>query len=156
MHQEYICSLLTQIHLDLYILAPFWSDVDYTSQGNLFYQLYHSSNTDNTEILYNATQLVKQYTNAPHMFAATTLLVATWSRVLPTATHTFQENSFQLGLVTDHVTTYVLYGYRRGDMSWSTVTGKSPLIGFSAASILVQTHPLSGTPHAHEISLSSE
>ena len=130
--------------------------MDYTSQGNLFYQLYHSSNTDNTEILYNATQLVKQYANAPNSFTTTSLLVATWSRVLPTSTQIFQENSFQLGLVTDHVTTYVLYGYKRGDMSWSTVTGISPLIGFSAASVLLQTHPLSGTPNAHEISLSSE
>ena len=140
----------------MYILAPFWSDVDYTSQGNLFYQLYHSSNTDNTEILYNATQLVKQYTDAPNSFAATSLLVATWSRVLPTSSQIFQENSFQLGLVTNDVTTYVLYGYRRGDMSWSTTTGISPLIGFSAASVLLQTHPLSGTPNAHEIALSSE
>ena len=84
--------------------------------------------------------------------------MATWSRVLPSSgqTQAFEENSFQLGLVTDHTTSYALFGYKRGDMSWSTVLNNDPLIGFSAASTLLQTHPLSRTPNAHEIDLTSE
>ena len=155
---EHILVFILTNFIDLSILAPFWSDVDYSSQGNLFYQLYSDSHAD-SQILHNATQLVIQSANAPPSFNASSLLVATWSRVLPSSgsqSQAFKENSFQLGLVTDHITTYALYGYKRGDMSWSTVLGNDPLIGFSTASTLLQTHPLSRTPNAHEIDLTSE
>ncbi|KAI6645950.1 Mucin-like protein [Oopsacas minuta] len=151
---DFDSSTLTKY--DLYLLAPFWSDIDYSEEGSISYRVYQSGNDAvHDSVIEEATQLSISHANADTNFKALAVIVATWSEVVPWGYKTgdMERNTFQAAMVTNYEQTYTLYGYNCGDMSWSGSPAypTSPVIGFNAGGVLNANHRFSYQPNSHEI-----
>ena len=62
----------------------------------------------------------------------------------------FQTNNYQAILVTDTITTHVIFTYECGGMQWSTSGRNSAVIGFNAGGLYYYNHPLSSTEFMRE------
>ena len=138
----------------LFILAPFWSDVDYSEEGHISYRVYQSgSDVVENRVVAEATELSQAQAGAPLNFTAQAVIVATWSEVVPYQSLYVGTNTFQAALVTDYEQTYVLFGYNCGEMSWSSSTlyPTKPVIGLNAGGVLFFNHRLSKMTRSHQI-----
>lgn len=68
-----------------YLAAPYWSDIDYRTLGDVWYETYATgqSSTSNT-LLERVSNLVRSEQNVP-TFQGTWMLVATWNSTVPFA-----------------------------------------------------------------------
>ena len=58
-----------------------------------------------------------------------------------------QTNNYQAIMVTDTLTTHVIFTYECGEMEWSRSGSNAAVIGFSAGELYSHNHPLSGTTY---------
>ncbi|XP_077312353.1 sushi, nidogen and EGF-like domain-containing protein 1 [Lithobates pipiens] len=87
-------------------LAPFWSDVDNTQEGSIYYRQTNDSN-----LLVWATSQLKTYFRL-YKFNATWIFVATWEKVMFHGAKTNQRNTFQVVLISDGKLTFALFNYK--------------------------------------------
>uniref|UniRef100_A0A8C5Q3F1 NIDO domain-containing protein n=1 Tax=Leptobrachium leishanense TaxID=445787 RepID=A0A8C5Q3F1_9ANUR len=103
-------------------LAPFWGDVDNRIAGAIYYR----QSTD-SELLARATADVRSYFNSPE-FSSQWVFVATWDRVAYFGSiSTEQVNTFQIVVITDGSSTFVLFNY--GAIQWTTGTASGGVNG---------------------------
>ena len=145
----------------LFILAPFWSDVDYSEEGHISYRVYQSgSDVVENRVVAEATELSQAQAGAPLNFTAQAVIVATWSEVVPWGYRRVHvgTNTFQAALVTDFEQTYALFGYNCGEMSWSSSATypTKPVIGFNAGGVFYSNHFLSKNDFSHRIGCQTE
>ncbi|KAG8549721.1 hypothetical protein GDO81_019897 [Engystomops pustulosus] len=106
-------------------LAVFWSDVDNTVAGDIYYR----SSTE-PELLARASSDIRTYFYSTN-FTGSWVFVATWDRVAYYDSSGSKVNTFQCVLVTDGKSTYVLFHYE--DMQWPTVNwGPTSLAGLDS------------------------
>ncbi|XP_069596783.1 sushi, nidogen and EGF-like domain-containing protein 1 isoform X2 [Ranitomeya imitator] len=93
-------------------LAPYWSDVDITKTGYIYYrQIYESD----PSLLQQATAELKTHFKL-YKFSAKWMLVATWDRVPFHGNKSVKSNTFQAVLISDEKLTFLMYNY--GSMEW--------------------------------------
>ena len=106
-------------------------------------------------LIEEATQLSITHAGADTTFTALAVIVATWAQVVPWDYEKVNVgvNTFQAAIVTDYESTFVLYGYKCGELSWSSsaTNPTSPVIGFGAGGTLSSNHHLSHQPISHRI-----
>ncbi|XP_040183105.1 sushi, nidogen and EGF-like domain-containing protein 1 [Rana temporaria] len=86
-------------------LAPFWSDVDNSQEGSIYYR-----QTNDSDLLVWATSQLKTYFRL-YKFNATWIFVATWEKVMFHGAKTNQRNTFQVVLISDGKLTFALFNY---------------------------------------------
>ena len=118
--------------------------------------MYQSgSDPIHNSVIEDATQLSITHAGADTTFRALAVIVATWAQVVPSGHEKVYVgvNTFQAAIVTDYETTFVLFGYKCGELSWSSSATypTSPVIGFGAGGILSSNHHLSYSKNSHNI-----
>lgn len=140
-----------------FLLAPFWSDVDVTVYGSIFYEVHSSSNNS---LVSEVNHFISNQTETN--FTGTWMLVVQWDEVrqfpgflnIPVSTsppitvyHSkhcscLQTNTFQAIAITDGSQSYAIYTYRCGQLLWPG----GATIGFNGGAVgdFYANHPLSG------------
>ena len=118
--------------------------------------MYQSgSDPVHNSVVDEATQLSITHAGADTTFRALAVIVATWAQVEPWGYEKVYAgvNTFQAAIVTDYESSYVLFGYTCGELSWSSsaTNPTSPVIGFGAGGTLSSNHHLSYQPNSHHI-----
>lgn len=109
-------------------ILPFWIDINVRAGGSIFYR-----ETSNATLLEKARLLVvysycvnSVFSSEVADFVPVSLFIATWDSVAPFDSSLTGFNTFQVVLVTDGATSFVLYFYE--DLQW----GDGAQIGFNA------------------------
>ncbi|XP_069057914.1 alpha-tectorin-like [Pleurodeles waltl] len=95
-------------------VAPFWTDVDITITGNVFYR-----ESRNATLLQRASSDVHRYFELSS-FYATWLYIATWDKVAYYGSSSSKVNTFQAVLISDGVIDFILLNY--DVIEWTTGT----------------------------------
>ena len=65
----------------LYLIAPFWSDVDIRREGSVFYEVHTTENAASEDLLGDVSAFVSNYTG--NDFQGSWMLIAQWDEVHP-------------------------------------------------------------------------
>ncbi|BFZ22776.1 hypothetical protein BsWGS_25813 [Bradybaena similaris] len=148
-------KLALDIHVD--VIATYWANVN-PSRGQVFYKLYEkceaamfsesaagpSGSPNKTEVMRRVGADISSFYNLPG-FEPDTALVVTWEKLSPfdTSNQGGEENTFQAVFVSgwtkenkagqtillDEKTSYVIFLYQKGLMTWHPVHGRPISIG---------------------------
>ncbi|KAK7069005.1 Calcium ion binding [Halocaridina rubra] len=113
-----------QFPLEYPLIAPFYSDVDTTRAGNVYYRETSDPNT-----VARAKIDLSQYFNGASGFEPTGIFIVTWDGVGAYSRRTDRLNTYQLVLITDGSESYALFLYADGGVQWLQSDGKDPNMG---------------------------
>nr|XP_022329850.1 sushi, nidogen and EGF-like domain-containing protein 1 [Crassostrea virginica] len=104
------------------IIAPFWTDIETSNGGQLWYRT-----TQNSELQQGTNKIRSLFSNIEN-FAATWMMIVTWDNVAEynCGSTCSQRNTFQLALITDGSHSFAVFNYNK--ITWT----KSSQVGFNA------------------------
>ncbi|KAH9523872.1 hypothetical protein Btru_047284, partial [Bulinus truncatus] len=124
------------------ILAPFWANMNPTNTSqSVYFHLYESDPTLEgsvftspklSEVLDRASaDVMAYYAATTENFTASTVLIATWEKVMPSSGLSKEQNTFQVIYATDGLKSYAITIYKQGSMSWQFVANRKIVIGYT-------------------------
>lgn len=136
------------------ILAPYWTDIDLSSQSRIWYQLYQDNRAQNVGAIFrDAKELVvnsiRDQGGDGEPFNPNSVLIVTWENVVPSPKSLFptKNATFQLLVVSDGVATYT--GFLYDSVHWDTT--RPAVMGFRCGNQPsdVYSHPASLSKEIH-------
>ena len=80
-HQPYAFPSDFSDVASVYLVAPFWSDVDIRREGAVFYEVHMTGNSGSEDLLGVVSDFVSDYTGDD--FVGSWMLIAQWDKVHP-------------------------------------------------------------------------
>lgn len=110
-----------QFPLEYPIIAPFYSDVDITRAGNIWYR-----ETSDPRTVTRTKNELKKYFGAAEDFNPQGIFIVTWDGVGAFSQRSDRLNTYQLILATDGKESYAIFKYADGGIQWLQSDGKDP------------------------------
>ncbi|XP_064121495.1 nidogen-like isoform X2 [Macrobrachium nipponense] len=110
-----------QFPLEYPIIAPFYSDVDITRAGNIWYR-----ETSDPRTVTRAKNELKKYFGVAEGFNPEGIFIVTWDGVGAFSQRADRLNTYQLILATDGKESYAIFKYADGGIQWLQSDGKDP------------------------------
>eukprot|EP00117_Sycon_ciliatum_P009054 scpid1187/ scgid4064/ Laminin subunit alpha-5; Laminin-10 subunit alpha; Laminin-11 subunit alpha; Laminin-15 subunit alpha len=126
-----------------HIAAPFWSDIDLTRGGNIYYQVYSadSNSAEYSEVLEGVQNLT-----GLDSFVPLGMFVVTWDEVYTTGNDLNPpNNTFQAVLLADDITSVAIFLFEPNRLNWGQSGNLYAVSGIYTGSDLYKNHPYSGT-----------
>ncbi|CAO2631586.1 Muc4 [Lemmus lemmus] len=131
------------------MVAPFWDDADFSSsRGSIFYQEYNTLYDENNGLIRKVETLIREFTSDWSYKAKWTLKVTWFNVPAYPAQRNYGTNTYQAILSTDGSSSYALFLYHSGGMSWDVTQGLSnrAVMGFSSGDGYFGNSPLTFRP----------
>ncbi|KAK3852669.1 hypothetical protein Pcinc_040754 [Petrolisthes cinctipes] len=110
-----------QFPLEYPVIAPFYSDVDTTEAGKVWYR-----ETSDPATVSRAKFDIQEHFSGMEEFDPTGIFIVTWDGVGPYSQRSDRVNTYQLVILTDSEDSYAIFHYADGGLQWLQGDGKNP------------------------------
>jgi hypothetical protein len=131
------------------LIAPFWTDINTLTGG----QIYYRESSSSTDLTQAKSDIVKVYFST---FNPTRLYITTWYQVAAYGGTSTTFNTFQLVIVTNGSISFLVFNFEQ--MSWTSPPSGSNFANFgynAGDNINYYSHPDSFTANIKNVSLQS-
>lgn len=115
-NSEFASFMNIPFPLDHAAIAPFYSNVDTTDSNDTTAIIFYES--QDQDILQNATELIRQNFNEASDFEASSIFVATWENVGHFKSKNDVRNLFQVAIILSDEETYAQFLYPHDGINW--------------------------------------